>query len=44
LLLSLPDAAESIGHRPEYSILLANEKMNEKATGYNDLRIIVRII
>ncbi|RYY53110.1 MAG: DUF4832 domain-containing protein [Chitinophagaceae bacterium] len=43
LLLVLPDAAESISSRAEYSVLFANEKMNEKLTGYNDLRNIIRI-
>ena len=37
LLLYLPDAAASIGSRPEYAIRLANDQVWEPATGYNKL-------
>ncbi len=37
LLLNLPDEAESLQKRPEYSIQLANTKVWESETGYNSL-------
>ncbi|HVY73197.1 MAG TPA: DUF4832 domain-containing protein [Puia sp.] len=41
LYLSLPDASPSISSRPEYAIRLANEKVWEASTGYNDLHCTV---
>ncbi|MDN3657930.1 DUF4832 domain-containing protein [Ferruginibacter paludis] len=43
LLLFLPDAAETLAGRSEYAVMLANENMVEKATGYNDLHHTIRI-
>lgn len=37
VLLSMPDAYESISNRPEYSIRLANSDVWEEATGLNNL-------
>ncbi len=43
LLLSLPDASESLSKRPEYAIRLANEATWDEATGYNNLNKVIRI-
>ncbi|MDB5279218.1 MAG: hypothetical protein JWR61_4173 [Ferruginibacter sp.] len=43
LFLYLPDAAETLAARTEYAVMLANENMAEKTTGYNDLHHIIRI-
>lgn len=37
LLLNLPDEADHLKDRPEYSIRFANENVWEKLTGYNNL-------
>jgi len=38
VLLNLPDPAPLLYGRPEYSIRLANKKVWESSTGFNDLR------
>lgn len=43
LLLSLPDAYESISARPEYSIRLANRDLWEASTGFNKLNHTIRV-
>ncbi|WP_233632613.1 DUF4832 domain-containing protein [Parapedobacter sp. ISTM3] len=43
LLLHLPDAYDTLAHRPEYSIRLANEEVWEAATGYNRLHHTVQV-
>ena len=43
LLLSLPDASESLAKRPEYAIRLANDNMWEAQTGYNYLNRVISI-
>ena len=43
LLLALPDPAEGLSRRPEYSIRLANKGLWEEKTGYNRLNHTVTI-
>jgi hypothetical protein len=43
LLLSLPDAYESIAERPEFSIRFANNDMWEETTGYNNLKHTIKV-
>jgi len=43
LFLSLPDAYPSIAKRPDYAIRLANERVWEEATGYNNLNAAVEV-
>ncbi len=43
LLLALPDAAPLLAARSVYSIRLANENTWEETTGYNDLKVQVKI-
>ncbi len=44
LLLHLPDPAESLYGRPEYSIRLANEGVWEERTGFNSLLHVVEVL
>ena len=43
LFLFLPDAAESLSQRLEYTIRFANENMWEQTTRYNNLNASIRI-
>lgn len=43
LLLNLPDGAESISGRPEYSIRLANAELWEEDSGFNLLKHVLKI-
>ncbi|CAN5226024.1 hypothetical protein BH11BAC5_BH11BAC5_18050 [soil metagenome] len=43
LFLFLPDASNTLASRKEYAVLLANDNMAEKATGYNDLHHVISI-
>lgn len=43
MLLSLPDAYESIAAKPEFSIRLANNDVWEAATGYNKLNHSIKV-
>lgn len=43
LFLNMPDAADDLSQRPEYSIRLANENVWEDATGYNSLNKTISI-
>lgn len=40
IYLNLPDPYQSLAHRPEYSIRLANKGIWEAQTGYNKLNTI----
>ena len=41
--LFMPDPEKSIASRPEYAVRLANDKIWESATGYNNLGINIEI-
>lgn len=43
VLLNLPDPAPRLRDRPEYSVRLANEGLWEPQTGYNRLKVTVRV-
>lgn len=43
LFLYLPDASTTLANRAEYAVLLANENMADKTTGYNNLQHIIRV-
>jgi hypothetical protein len=43
LFLFLPDVAEALSKRPEYSIHLANENVRESITGYNALNKTINV-
>ena len=43
LFLYLPDVSTTLANRAEYAVLLANENMADKTTGYNNLQHILRV-